>query len=220
LPVIGGTLGQSGMSEAPGMKLRIESLSDLVFGLALSIGSLTLIGRIPPTPQALVYNILEFGFSFLILVGLWSGYTSLVSFLPVETTLAFNLNLALLFCVSIEPFLFYILEAERTYIGFASATYAVDIGSMYLILSSLVYIVLQKGRSRKGDKEDTPGFLGMKIRMYVLFVVGSIFLISAAPIFWVPVIIGLYLRFDLWYASWTIFISGRFIVRRFRRERS
>jgi hypothetical protein len=55
-------------STSPKIKVRIESLSDLVFGLALSIGSLTLIGKLPQTAQDLVTDVVLFGFSFLIVV--------------------------------------------------------------------------------------------------------------------------------------------------------
>jgi hypothetical protein len=44
----------------PRIKIRIESLSDLVFGLALSIGSLVLISNGVPTPFELLSNVLIF----------------------------------------------------------------------------------------------------------------------------------------------------------------
>jgi len=75
-------------------RIRIESLSDLVFGLALSIGSVFLIGRVPQTGQDLAANILLFGFSFLILVMTWVGYSRTMAVLPVEVPLALLLNLS------------------------------------------------------------------------------------------------------------------------------
>src|SRR5713101_9205266 len=75
-------------------KIRIESLSDLVFGLALSIGCVFLIGRVPQTGQDLAANILLFGFSFLILVMTWVGYSRTMAVLPVEVPLALLLNLS------------------------------------------------------------------------------------------------------------------------------
>jgi len=66
----------------------------LFFGLALSIGSVFLIGRVPQTDQDLAANILLFGFSFLILVMTWVGYSRTMAVLPVEVPLALLLNLS------------------------------------------------------------------------------------------------------------------------------
>ena len=60
-------------------KSRIEGLSDLVFGLALSIGSIALIQHIPQAPTALINDVLNFGFSFLIIAVIWLSYTRIVS---------------------------------------------------------------------------------------------------------------------------------------------
>src|SRR6266496_704887 len=45
---------------------RIESLTDLVFGLALSIGAIILISKQPANPVDLYRAIAGFGFSFLL----------------------------------------------------------------------------------------------------------------------------------------------------------
>ena len=87
-------------------KSRIESLSDLIFGLALSIGALTLIGQPPSDFGHLVQSLLFYAFSFLILISVWYGYTRTMSLLHVETSRLVELNILLLFLVSIEPFLF------------------------------------------------------------------------------------------------------------------
>jgi hypothetical protein len=56
------------IAASPKIKLRIESLSDLVFGLALSLGSLVLISKPTQTPSDLVSGVMLFGFSFAIVV--------------------------------------------------------------------------------------------------------------------------------------------------------
>ncbi|MGA8905521.1 MAG: hypothetical protein WB661_11010, partial [Candidatus Bathyarchaeia archaeon] len=58
---------------------RIETLSDLVFGLALSIGALTLVGKPPSTPADIRSDVLGFGFSFIILISVWVRYTRIMS---------------------------------------------------------------------------------------------------------------------------------------------
>src|SRR6184192_2868949 len=85
---------------------RIQSLSDLIFGLALSIGALNLIASKPPDTPALLGNIATFGFSFLVLILVWFRYTEIMSVLSVETTRTRALNTIMLFLVAIEPYLF------------------------------------------------------------------------------------------------------------------
>ena len=86
-------------------KSRMESLSDLIFGLALSIGALTLIGQSLSSFSQLIQSLLFYAFSFLILISVWYGYTRTMSLLHVETSRLVGLNILLLFLVSIEPFL-------------------------------------------------------------------------------------------------------------------
>jgi len=63
---------------------RIESLTDFVFGLALSIGAIGLISNRPKNPEILVESIAGFGSSFLILISIWFRYTEVLSVLRVE----------------------------------------------------------------------------------------------------------------------------------------
>jgi|SRR6267378_4551260 len=65
---------------------RIESLTDLVFGLALSIGAIGLISNRPKNTEILVESIAGFGFSFLILISIWFRYTEVLSVIRVEMT--------------------------------------------------------------------------------------------------------------------------------------
>ena len=127
---------------------RIQSLSDLIFGLALSIGALNLISSKPADTQALFGNIATFGFSFLVLIFVWFRYTEIMSVLPVETTRTRALNTVMLFLVAIEPYLF-----NQISFGFtspsnptlpqdaASATYALDIGAIWAILAAFTHIL-------------------------------------------------------------------------------
>lgn len=57
----------------PPIKIRKESLPDLVFGLALSIGSLILVGKPTTNGTDLATNVLLFGFGFAIVVLIWLG---------------------------------------------------------------------------------------------------------------------------------------------------
>ncbi|MGI0091263.1 MAG: TMEM175 family protein, partial [Nitrososphaerales archaeon] len=194
---------------------RIESLSDLVFGLALSIGSLALIGSIPKDTSFLESGVLYFAFSFLIVIMIWAGYTRTLAYLPIETEATFFLNVALLFVVALEPFLFYVLLSVQpaspgglSFLDSASIAYALDVGAMYLILSRFALMVSIE-ENRKGDPSNLL-IRRFKLLAVWLAVVAALFLVSALPIFRVQVG-GSSLRFDLWYASLAIFIATRFV---------
>jgi len=115
---------------------RIQSLSDLIFGLALSISALTLIGKQPNTTQDLIFSIGLYAFSFLVLIQIWRFYSSVTSVLPSEDTLLVDLNILLLFLVSAEPYLFNELFAMNGEMLLSlSGIYAIDLASMFFILA-------------------------------------------------------------------------------------
>src|SRR5271169_1055334 len=124
-------------------KFRIESLSDLIFGLALSIGALTLIGQPPADFTALVLAILYYGFSFLILIRVWYSYTQIMSDLRVETRRGVFTNVGLLFLVSIEPFLFnQLLTSTKIPAEYLSILFALDLGGLFAIQAFMANSIL------------------------------------------------------------------------------
>ena len=197
---------------APRIKVRIESLSDLVFGLALSIGSLILIGREPQSGYDLAVNVALFGFGFLILVLTWLLYSRTMSVLSAEVPVALGLNLVLLFCVALEPYLYYVLQSVPTsgLLDAGSIAYALDAGGMFFLLAGLNRLVISQDESKGGGRhrlnpETLAGFRrGWKSEVLV----GSIFLVSALPIFWVSTPAG-YLRFDLWSLPFLVILMNR-----------
>src|SRR5258708_36505088 len=88
---------------------RLESLSDLIYGLSLSIGAISLVITNNQSSGAgdINKNILQFLFVFIILITSWIIYTSDMSVLPIETRLLQLLNLFLLLLVATIPYLFY-----------------------------------------------------------------------------------------------------------------
>lgn len=126
-------------------KSRLESLSDLIFGLALSIGALTLIGQMPSSFDQLLYDIVYYGFSFFILIRVWYSYTQTMNYMHVEKQVAVNLNIVLLFLVSIEPFLFNeMLHSGTSLVQNGSVIYAFDLGRT--IFSPCVPLPLRRGK--------------------------------------------------------------------------
>ena len=104
-----------------------------------------LIGRVPQTGQDLAVNVLLFGFSFLILVMTWVGYSRTMTVLPVDVSFVLLLNL-LLFCVALEPYLFFILESVDSLdlLNSESIAYALDVGVMFLLLAALALLVVKE----------------------------------------------------------------------------
>jgi uncharacterized membrane protein len=159
-------------------KSRIESLSDLIFGLALSIGAFTLIGQPPSTFGQLLQFILFYAFSFLILISVWYAYTRTMSELRIETNRLVELNILLLFLVSIEPFLFNQLNNSTQFAENVSILYALDLGGLFVILALLANSIF----SDKNRPE--PILQTYKLRRNTSLIGASFFFISVLPFFW------------------------------------
>ncbi len=179
---------------------RIEGLSDLIFGLALSIGAIQLLGTSSQSTSQLLTVISSFGFSFLILIGLWNRYTTITSVMPIETTIMVRLNMLLLFLVVIEPYLFNILIVQNgasqiSLAEEASVLYGIDLACMNLVLAFFSHSLTREGGRRKITSEQAERF---RMSRDMLFLVGSIFALSALPVFWTLDLFGFRLRYLLW----------------------
>jgi uncharacterized membrane protein len=209
-----------GLSAVPSINIRVESLSDLVFGLALSIGSLELLARTPQTPSDLATSVGLFAFSFLIVVAIWLGYSRIMAVMPKETGGALSLNLFLLFGVVLEPYLFFVLQStssDSSFLNWASFGYALDVGSMFLILAALIMLIIKR-IDRKELKLHPLLLDRFRLAMYLYIFVGGAYLLSAAPFFWIDTPAGP-LRFVFWYSSFAFVFLGIFSRRRERPHR-
>ncbi len=208
----------AGGAAVPKITLGMQSISDVVFGLALSIGAVILISKLPPTPTELGVDILAFGFNFLIVVLVWIGYRRAAVTLPYETQATVVVNLALLFAVSVEPFLFWVMVAGNNLLEPASMGYGLAVGSMILLQAALNYLLLREEKA-----SPRPGFPPIALerirnRMWSGAAIGLIFLASALPIFWIPAPPNTTLRIDFWYAGLAlIFVLPRLAARGRRR---
>jgi uncharacterized membrane protein len=202
-------------------KTRLESLSDLVFGLALSIGALTLIGQQPTSSDQLLVSLVFYGFSFLILIQVWSEYSSTMTLLSVEARGVRHLNLFLLFLVSAEPFLFNLLTNPSVGIplamaDLASILYALDIGTMHVILALFSHSVAIE------REESFP----VEARLYSSrrdsrALVAAMFAVSIFPVFWTWTIrlgeVDFRTRFVLWILTPVISIVGVVLMNQYHR---
>ncbi len=174
-------------------KYRIEGLSDLVFGLALSIGSLAMITQPVTDTNDIRDGVIQFVFSFLIIVTVWVSYTNIISEIKVETKTDFQLNLALLMLVAIEPYLLYLLgHNNQEILNWSSTAYAIDIGMIMLILAGLYH----KRRGPDASIETAEHYSRVRNRYLV---VAMVFLVSALPVFWQQnFVMSINLRFIIW----------------------
>ena len=202
------------MSEVPRPTIsrsRIEDLSDLIFGLALSIGAIELVvstSAMTLKNAEIITAVAGFGFNFLILINVWSHYTSLASIVPIQTELMRRINMALLFLVAIEPYFFNILITSNSpsISQDVSAYYALDVGCMNLILGFFTHQLSVE------DKKLISKELVQKYRISRNFTVGEgvLFLVSAIPIFWNIEIAGVQLRIILWIFSFPLSWMARY----------
>lgn len=181
-------------------KSRIETLSDLIFGLALSIGALTLIGNAPNTFQDLLASIGYYAFSFLILINVWYSYTRIMSNVRIETQREVELNIFLLFLVSIEPFLFNELKSPHLPTQYVSIAYALDLAGLFAVQALFANSILT---DKKRPVEVLRHFTAVR-NMNIVGVV--IFLVSMLPFFWTLAIplnstTGIPLRYLFWLST-------------------
>jgi len=201
-------------------KSRIQTLSDLIFGLALSISALTLIDRQPANTQELFTSLGLYGFSFLILISVWRSYSSITSVLPSETSMLTDLNIILLFLVSIEPYLFnelFVLKGDL--LNTLSNTYALDLACMFIILAFFNHSLAQEEKKLVSKSQ-----LGRyRLARNSCLINAAIFIISTAPVFGSLTVLhytaeGLTYDFTLRGILWVVALlagySRRFLERR------
>ena len=167
---------------------RIQSLSDLIFGLALSISALVLVGHQPSNDQQFFFSLALYGFSFLILINVWRIYSRATSALPVETRGITQLNVVLLFCVSAMPYLFNELFATSGDLAQAvSSTFAADISAMFFILAYFTS-TLATEEKQLVPKGSLARYKSERNRNLIM---GSLFVASILPFFGVTTVISI-----------------------------
>jgi uncharacterized membrane protein len=187
----------------------------MIFGLALSIGALNLISANPlngsnPT-SSLLTGITLFGFSFVVLIGVWLRYTEVMTVLPVETRNSRDLNIALLFLVALEPYLFNQLFSvgfgtqtntatvlsRGSFLDVSTTLWALDLGAIYAILALFTNLL-----AKEEKKLVAPELLsGYRREKNLELVAATAFFVSALPVFWtVAPLLGT-ARFYFWIAT-------------------
>ena len=191
-------------------KPRIESLSDLIFGLALSLSAFSLLSSPPTQPTQIAADILSFTFSFLILIFVWIRYTSIMSVLPIQNATTRFLNIAMLFSVSLEPYLFYLVGlydqvSENLVVEYASLLYAVNMAGLICILAFFTNEVAKEEKQLISPELIEP----FKKTRNIMLASAIFFLITMAPQLWTLRIFGLPIRFLLWLIPLFVFYAAR-----------
>jgi len=198
---------------------RIQTLSDMIFGLALSIGAVSLLSQKPANITAVSYSMVSFGFAFLILASVWFRYSKIMSVLPVESSGIIWANLLLLFLVSIEPYLFNLMTVSayspapgQLDSGSTTTLYALDLGGLMLILAFFIHELTDE------EKRLIPRELlrGYKLTMYTTILAGFLFLLSTLPVFWGVIVVAsptIPIRYVLWSGVWVVNMGRRLDAR-------
>jgi uncharacterized membrane protein len=182
---------------APRIQIRIETLSDLVFGLALSIGSIALINQSYDNLNDVLRGLFWVSFSFFILIGVWMTYSRVVSAVRIETEGMMRLNIALLLLVIIEPFLLNVLafdisaKADRIFLDGTTILYALDLAGIWLIMGGFFHIAMKQSEGS--------GHLRKERNLRLLD--AAVFLISILPLFWAWTLMEVPLRYLIWFLS-------------------
>lgn len=199
-----------------GPRPRIQSFSDLIFGLALSIGAIALIGNPPASVGDLEIDLATYAFNFLILISVWMRYTSIMSALPLETRRTVSLNTLLLFTVSIEPFLFNSVRSGNTITPVADALlqvstslYGLDLGVTMLVLG-IFTLALADDEKKLVPKEM---IRQLRSQAAVLLVAAAFFLVSALPLLNDVFVAGSFVRNDLWLGALLVIWISRGAMR-------
>ena len=193
---------------------RIEALADLIFGLSLSIGSITLVTSPPATTSDIGSHAAAFAYTFLILITCWIIYTAFMSVLPVENNSITFLNVSLLMLVALVPFLLNSTEVTNSSLtaaqagvikNFASSLFALDLAGILVILSAFAHVIsMEEKQLVAPDLART--FRSGRNRMAILAVM---MLISIAPQFWTWTVLGVPSRLYVWYIPLISYWLGR-----------
>ncbi len=177
---------------------RLETLSDLIYGLSLSIGAISLVITVSQSSSVddINRNILQFLFVFLILITSWIIYTSDMSVLPVETRLITFLNVVLLVLVALTPYLFDQVVSTFNSLSvqeYASILFTVDLAASLLILATFAHIIAQE------EEHLVDGYVMIRMRrVRNRLSILTVIVLTALVAPWDWVFLGVHIRLLIW----------------------
>jgi hypothetical protein len=188
---------------------RLESLSDLIYGLSLSIGAISLVITNGQSQSVgdINRNILEFLFVFLILITSWIIYTSDMSVLPIETRLVTFLNVVLLVLVAIIPYLFDQITSPFNSLSvqdYASVLFTLDFAATLLIMAVFAHVIAQEER----QLVDVDVMVRFRRSRNILFFLSALVMLSLA-VPWNLLLQGVQVRLLVWFIPIAMFWYNR-----------
>src|SRR5437899_2182525 len=177
---------------------RLETLSDLIYGLSLSIRAISLVitNNQASTANDINRNILEFLFVFLILITSWIIYTSDMSVLPLETRLVTFLNVILLIFVAIIPYLFDQAVSRYNTLdiqSYASTPFTFDYAGSLFIMAGFAHLIAQEEKQLV-DSDQVIRFRRIRKRLTIMTIL--VLLSLAVP--WDWLFLGVHVRLLIW----------------------
>ena len=154
-------------------KKRIEDLSNLVFGLALTLGAISLIKPETDDLVSLFNTIIQFGLSFAVIIWIWWLYNSLINERDLARKGMAQLNMLLLFLVVIEPFLLSVSEPYSS----GKIAYSLDLGLTLLIFALFYNAAISEDISPPKDAHRQL----MRFNRNLTVVCAAIFFVSLIP---------------------------------------
>jgi uncharacterized membrane protein len=180
----------------------IENLSNLVFGLVLSIASLILIANPPKNPRELAEDLAWFTFSFLLVISVWRSYVAIMCQIEEWNSRDVRLNILLLLFVGMEPYLFNAITFQDSLLppgeqdimnNIGTMAFALDI-AMILIIIAIYYNILAREHARSAREEKR-----FRVARNSRLLSGAIFALSAIPFTWDIKLMGMELRYYIWF---------------------
>jgi hypothetical protein len=153
---------------------------------------------------------MSFTFGFLILISVWLRYTGIMSVLPMENRTTRLLNVAMLFSVSLVPYLFnlvtlYSRSNEAVIVEYASVFFAVDMAALVAILTFFLHELTIEEKQLIAAELVRPY---RRVRNSMVLS-AFLFLLTMAPQFWQWRVQNIPVRFYLWLIPIIIFWVGR-----------
>ena len=193
---------------------RIEALSDLVFGLSLSLASISLIVSPPSSASEINNHILAFVFAFILLITAWINYTSSMSVLPLETRTVTVLNVIMLMSVALVPFLLNVIELPNPSLppaqdlmirDYASTLFAVNLSALIAVLGLFSHIL-----AKEEAKLIAPDLVARyRTNRNLTLLLAAFMLLTAAPLFGSYTLLGYPVRLYVWYLPIIVYWARR-----------
>ncbi|MEI6797063.1 MAG: TMEM175 family protein [Methanomassiliicoccales archaeon] len=199
----------------------IENLSNLVFGLSLSIVALILIANPPNNPGELVQDLLWFTFSFFVVISVWRSYSAIICEIEEWGPRDIRLNIFLLLFVGMEPYLFNAITFQNSLLppaeqdimnNVGTMAFALDIALILYILA-IYYHILAKEHAR--SEKQVHHF---KEHRNQRIITGSFFALSALPWLWSIKLGTMELRYVIWLIPLVMLVINSIRISIFAKE--